>query len=147
MAGVNIVGNLMSGRLLAMGRSAPSLLYAGFSVMAATTVVAYADWGARWDGPTLAVLRYSALLVFSMVAGIVPGTLFALAVRLAPSEGTVATTVGWMLQWSSLGQFLGPPAVAWVASRAGGWQWTWVFTGLCAMMGMLLTRQVARLLR
>ena len=147
VAAVNIIGNLMAGRLLAAGRSAPTLLYVGFSVMAATTLLAYADLSAWLDATSLAALRYGALLVFSTVAGIIPGTLFALAVRLAPSEGTVATTVGWMLQWSSLGQFLGPPAVAWVASQAGGWQWTWVVTGLCAMAGLAVARKVSHLLR
>jgi CP family cyanate transporter-like MFS transporter len=29
--------------------------------------------------------------------------LFALAVRLAPNEGTLSTTVGWVQQWSALG--------------------------------------------
>ena len=56
------------------------------------------------------------------------------AVRAGGAAGARAsrrcrTTVGWMQQWSALGQFAGPPLVAWVASRAGGWQWTWVATG------------------
>jgi hypothetical protein len=37
-----------------------------------------------------------------------------MAVRVAPDERTSPTTVGWMQQWSSLGQFAGPPLVAWV---------------------------------
>ena len=47
-----------------------------------------------------------------------------------------------MQQWSAMGQFAGPPLVAWVASRAGGWQWTWVVTGSCCAAGLLLARQV-----
>lgn len=57
---------------------------------------------------------------------------------LAPGQNTVSTTVGWMQQWSSLGQFLGPPVVAWVAMQAGGWQWTWVVTGACSVLGLWL---------
>ena len=82
-----------------------------------------------------------------MVGGIIPATLFALAVKLAPSESTVSTSIGWMQQWSAIGQFFGPPLVALVASRMGGWQWTWVVTGACALVGLVLAQQVAKLLR
>ena len=47
-------------------------------------------------------------------------------------------------QWSAFGQFAGPPLVAWVASSAGGWQWTWLVTGLCAATDLLRARQVGR---
>ena len=88
------------------------------------------------------MVRYVAVLLFSMVGGIIPGTLFSLAVQLAPGKDTVSTTVGWMQQWSACGQFAGPPLVAWVASRAGGWQWTWVVTGSCCVAGLVLAHLV-----
>jgi MFS family permease len=68
-------------------------------------------------------------------------------VRLAPSERTLSSTVGWMQQWSALGQFAGPPLVAWVAGRSGGWQWTWLATGACSMLGLLLAARIGALLR
>ena len=89
-----------------------------------------------------AALRYAAVLAFSMAGGMVPATLFSLAVRMAPGEDRIATTVGWMQQLSSLGQFAGPPLVAWVASRAGGWHWTWLVTGACSAAGLLLARAI-----
>ena len=46
---------------------------------------------------------FLAVLIFSSFGGLIPGTLFGQAVRVAPSAGTVSTTVGWMQQWSSLG--------------------------------------------
>ena len=88
--------------------------------------------------------RYAAVLLFSGFGGLIPATLFALAVRVAPGEGLLATTVGWVQQWSALGQFAGPPLVAWVASAAGGWQWTWVATGACSLGGLGLTALLAR---
>jgi len=81
-----------------------------------------------------------------MLGGLIPGTLFSLAVRLAPSMATVPTTVGWMQQWSAFGQFCGPPLVAWVAGLAGHWQLTWTVTGACALAGMGLAWQIHRLL-
>ena len=86
-------------------------------------------------------LRFVAVVLFSAVGGLIPGTLFSMAVRLAPSESTVSTTVGWMQQWSALGQFAGPPLVAAVAAQLGGWQWTWCVTlTLCALGGLLAWR-------
>jgi MFS family permease len=65
-----------------------------------------------------------------------------LAVRLAPSERTVSTTVGWVQQCSAFGQFAGAPLVAWVASKAGGWQWTWAVTSAACLAGVLLASRL-----
>jgi len=48
----------------------------------------------------------------------------------------ISTTVGMMQQASALGQFLAPPVVAWLAHRVGGWQWTWVVTLACSVVGI-----------
>ncbi len=138
----NIVGNLASGRLLQRGWAPWRLLWIGFACMAAGAGLAFAPVteGAPW-------LRYAGVLLFSSLGGLVPGTLFSLAVRLAPDDRQVATTVGWAQQWSALGQFFGPPIVAWVAARAGGWQLTPWVTGACCLAGAALAWQVSRLLR
>ena len=81
--------------------------------------------------------------MFSLAGGMVPATLFMLSVRLAPSQATVSTTVGMMQQASSFGQFLAPPVVAWVAHRAGGWQWTWIVTLSCSLAGLALAARLA----
>jgi hypothetical protein len=62
-----------------------------------------------------------------------------LAMRLAPSPATLSTTVGLMLQTSCLGQFAAPPLVAWLANRAGSWQWTWTITGASSLIGIAVT--------
>ena len=131
---MNVTGNLAAGRLLHRGVCARHLLYAGFLAMAVTAFVAFSPLSA--EAP---VARYLAVVLFSAVGGLIPATLFALAVHVAPSEQTVSTTVGWMQQCSSAGQFLGPPLVAWVAGTVGGWQWTWVITGLASIVGLLLS--------
>lgn len=145
VAGINMVGNIVSGRLLQRGVAAERLLYVGFVTMGLGAVCAFAAVQGQGLPPAG---RYLAVLLFSMVGGMIPGTLFSLAVALAPGERTVSTTVGWVQQWSSLGQMVGPPLVAWVASAAGGWQWTWAVTGACAAGGLLLAgllgRQVQR---
>ncbi|MBK7263478.1 MAG: MFS transporter [Rubrivivax sp.] len=137
-AAANIIGNVGSGRLLHRGVPAPRLLAIGFVTMALCATIAYAGWGQP------AALRYAAVLLFSAVGGVIPGTLFALVVRAAPSESTLSSTVGWMQQWSALGQFAGPPLVAWLASRSGGWQSTWWVTGGSALLGLWLSRLITQ---
>jgi MFS family permease len=133
----NVTGNVAAGRLLHRGVCARHLLYAGFLAMAATAFVAFSPLTA--EAP---VARYLAVVLFSAIGGLIPATLFALAVHVAPDENTVSTTVGWMQQCSSAGQFLGPPLVAWVAGAVGGWQWTWVITGLASLVGLVLSSRM-----
>lgn len=147
---VNMVGNVGSGFVLArkiqaipgqaVPEYAPRLLWLGYLSMAMGAALAYA----QIDGVNLPVgVRLAGVLLFSALGGLVPGTLFALAVRLSPGQECVAITVGWMQQWSSLGQFVGPPLVAWAAAVSGGWQWTWVVTGLLCVLGTLGAYQVS----
>jgi hypothetical protein len=140
-AGVNIVGNVASGRYLQKGVAPGLLLNLGFAAMALGSALAFGVWTQE-----MPAWRYAGVLLFSMCGGLVPGTLFSLALRLSPHEGTVSTTVGWMQQWSSVGQFAGPPLVAWLAASVGGWQWTWLITGACCLGGMALSRSMTGVL-
>lgn len=143
-AAVNMVGNITAGRLLQRGYLPSSLLTTGFVAMAVGAFVAFA-WTGSYAVPP--ALRYVAVLMFSMVGGMIPGTLFSLAVRLAPNERTVSTTVGWMQQCSAVGQFAGPPMVAWAATKAGSWEWTWLVTGLCSACGIFLAVKIRHMTR
>ena len=140
-AAVNIAGNMASGRLLQRGWAPRSTLWLGFGAMALGSTVAFAPFT-----ESLPWLRFAGVLLFSGMGGLVPGTLFSLAVRLAPGEQQVATTVGWVQQLSALGQFVGPPVVAAVAAQAGGWQFTPLVTVGCCGVGAVLAWVVGRLL-
>ncbi|MGX5658702.1 MFS transporter [Castellaniella ginsengisoli] len=132
VAGANAIGNLSAGRLLHQGVAGWRLLVAGMATM---ILCAWAAFGAGLPAPG----QFVAVLLFSMVGGLVPTTLFVLGLTLAPSPQTASTTIGWMQQCSSLGQFVGPPFVAWVVNRAGGdWQWTWTATAAFAAAGIVL---------
>jgi len=138
VAGVNIFGNLSAGRLLHHGVAAWHLLVIGLGTM---IVCSYAAFGAGLP----ASAQFFAILIFSLTGGLVPATLFVLALELAPTPQTASTTVGWMQQCSSLGQFAGPPVVAWVVNLAGGdWQWTWVATSAFAAGGIGLAVVIGR---
>ena len=136
-AGINMLGNIGAGRWMSHGTRPGTVLSLGYLAMALGAVVAFGAVGHP-------VWQYLAVLLFSGLGGLIPGTLFGLAVVLAPGKDTVSTTVGWMQQFSSLGQFVGPPVVAWLAVRAGGWQWTWVATGACSLLGVVLAHQLQR---
>ena len=139
VAAVNMICNIVAGHLLAHGVAPRAVLWGGFAAMAVGTFMAF---GATTQD--LPMLRYLGAVLFSLFGGLIPGGLFGLAPRLAPSEQTVSTTIGWMMQWSAIGQFSGPPAVAWMASRLGTWQWSWVLLGLCSALGMGLAWRMSR---
>lgn len=145
-AAMNIGGNLAGGRWLQRGVAPERLLRWGFSAMAIGGLAAFAQIGQGAEALGLPpALRYAAVCLFSLGGGMVPATLFLLGVRLAPGPSTVSTTVGLMQQASSLGQFLAPPAVAWIALRAGGWHWTWAATLGCSLAGIALARGLGRI--
>ena len=139
-AGANGIGNVAAGRLLARGWLPGNLLAVAYATMALASWLAF-------SGLVAPAVQFILVLLFSGVGGLIPGTLFGLAVRLAPSAHTVSTTVGWVQQLSSLGQFAGPPVVAWLVARQGGaWSPTGWFTAACCLAGLglsvLLQRRV-----
>ena len=142
VAAVNALGNVGSGRLLHAGMRPERVLYIGFGTMLVCGVAAFG-----LPATTPFPLRYAAVLLLSAVGGLVPGALFALAVRFAPGPKSVSTTVGWMLQFSALGQFVGPPIVAWVAGATGTWAWTWTVTGTASLLGIGLAAMIGRVHR
>ncbi len=138
---VNIAGNLLAGQLLHRGVAPPKLLSSGFAAMGLTAWLAF---GVLTPG----ALQTLMALLFSALGGLIPGALFFLAVRLAPDEFTVSSTVGWMQQWSACGQFVGPPLVALMVGFRGHWEATWWVTGSMAaggiVMALLLSRHTRR---
>lgn len=134
-AGANLLGNLAAGRILQRGGSAAKLLQYAFAVMAVCGWIAFGlDVSALW--------QLFAVVVFSAVGGLIPSILFILAVHFAPTRQTTPTTIGLVQQCNAVGQFIGPPIVAVVASLAGGWQWTWTVTASCAILGIFLATRI-----
>lgn len=143
-AAVNMIGNIAAGRLLHRGAPPAWLLTTGYVVMGVAAFVAFFGFGVDGGVAIPASVRYGAVLAFSAVGGLVPATLFVLALRVAPDPDSISATVGWVQQWSALGQFGGPPLVAWLAVRTGSWQSTWMASGTCALLGLALTAAIAR---
>ncbi|MBW7981682.1 MFS transporter [Enterobacillus tribolii] len=136
-AGVNIIGNLMAGRLLQRGVAARSLLMVAFSTMIVTAFIAF---GLNVSSG----VQFVAITLFSAVGGLAPATLFNLAVKVSVSPRTIPITIGWQQHWISFGQFAGPIIVAFVVDYTHGWQWVWVLTSAWGALGIVLALVLCR---
>jgi len=133
----NIPGNLAGGWLLSHGFARNRL------VLTACAIAAVCEVGMLSTGLPGGV-RFALVLVFSLCAGLIPASVFAGLPVHARTPQHIATGNGLVLQFSNLGQFFGPLAIAWIASRFGRWEATlWallVFAALGAACGVLLGR-------
>lgn len=136
VGGINAVGCYAAGRFLHRGVSPSKLMIIGYSTMIVTTIVAFGLGVPIW-------VQFLMVFTFSTVGGLVPTTLFLLVIKLAPSPDTTSTSIGWMQQVSSAGQFAGPPIVAWVATLVGGWQLTWAVTGTAGLLGIAIALRLS----
>ena len=67
-------------------------------------------------------LRYGLALALPFFGGLVPPIVLARAQVHAPSPALYGTTFGLVIQMVSLGQFIGPPALATLVAASGNWQ-------------------------
>ena len=124
----NIPGNLAGGWLLSHGfarsRLGPHRLRAlrRHARSACSSTALLTACASRW---------YSS---FRCCAGVIPASVFAGLPVHAPTPQHIATGNGMVLQFSNVGQFFGPLAIAWIASRFGGWEATlWVLLAFAAI--------------
>ena len=123
---VNAPGNLTGGWLLS--RRVPR----GVLVIGASAIAALCEIG-MLSSAVPEVGRYALVLVFSLSTGVIPASIFAGLPVHARSPQHIATGNGMVLQFSNIGQFLGPLAIAWIASRFGGWEATlWAMLAFAA---------------
>lgn len=142
VAAANMLGNVTSGKLLQRGWDARRCLRTGFAVMGLSAVLAFVQ---VHDAPLAPLwMRFVAIVAFSAAGGLIPSSLFASVLHVAPTPDTVSTSVGFMQQLSCVGQFTGPPLLAAIATVFGGWQWTWTVTGVLCCAGWLLATSVQR---
>ncbi len=111
---INIPGNLLGGLLLRKGISRRTVLLLG-SLAMGTSVLGIL-LGSVPDS-----LRLACLLAFSLLGGMIPTAVFSGTPVHAKSAQHVGTVNGMVMQASHLSQFTLPVAIAWVATRFGGW--------------------------
>jgi cyanate permease len=110
----NAPGNFVAGWLL--GRRVAAWKLIAF----ASVVMGVAAWGIFT--PVLPPsTRYLVVVVFSAVGGLIPASIFGIVPAVAREARTGAMTMGLVVQASHIGQLIGPPLIAAVAARVGGW--------------------------
>jgi|GEM_PF-6709250 len=137
VAWINVFGNISAGQLVHRGAN-PSVLIAiaAVSLLVGAWLVYGSSLPFWW--------RYGVVLIVSAVMGLVPGSLFVLAARLAPRPEAVSTTIGLIQQGSALGQLVLPVIVGWVATQSMGWHNTWLAMGAFAMINLMLATVLNR---
>ncbi|GER22761.1 MFS transporter [Zafaria cholistanensis] len=136
VGGVNALGALASGVLMQRGYRARGLLLATFATMAASSVVVFA---VPWPAGAAGVAgQFAAAVAFSLVGGMAPAVLTRVAVDLPPPDGSVPAVIGLMQQIFNVGNFVGPPLLAAIATLTGGWQSTWWMTCGFGLLGCAL---------
>jgi MFS family permease len=117
---INAPGNLAAGWLLSRGVPRGTLIVTGAALAALCEIGMFADALPAW-------LRYALVLAFSFTAGAIPASIFSGIPVHARTPQHIGTGNGIVMQASQIGQFLGPLAIAWIATRFGGWDaglWT-----------------------
>lgn len=117
---INVTGSIAAGALLKRGWPRVALLVGTACIMALTAAGVFLD-------VLEPILRLAMAFVFSAVASVIPGALFAAVPVHAPRPALVGATTGVLMQGANIGSLLGPPVVAMLVS-AGGWSWALYFT-------------------
>lgn len=138
--GLNAVGAIICGTLMHRGLNGRTLLFAGFGLMAVTSVLTFA-----FDYPTH-LLWIQMLFVgsFSLSGAAIPTTVTRIVVDLAPPGGSAPAAMGLAQQIFNIGNFTGPMLLAAMVSWTGGWNSTWWMTVAFALLGISLTMVLSR---
>lgn len=123
VGGVNVLGALIAGTALERGLRARTLVIGALASMSLCAVIAFEVTSAGTQG--LLPLVIAACAVFSLVGGVVPAVMTRLTVDVTPAQGSMTASMGLMQQIFNLGNFVGPPLLAWMVTLAGGWHATW----------------------
>ena len=108
----NAAGNASAGLLMRFGVPTWAALACGFACTAITSV------GIFHDAMPLAAVTALACLNLG-ITGLIPGSIFAAASRLAATSATLAVALGLINQASNVGSLSGPTAMAAVVERFG----------------------------
>lgn len=137
VGGVSVVGSIGAAPLLQRGVPGRALLIGGFAAMAATSLLTFA---VHWSSLTAGIIcEVACVSAFSLLGGVIPASLFRIAVDLAPPAGSAPAVIGLMQQIFNAGSVAGPAIAAWLVTRTGGWQSTWWMTCAFAALGSLLS--------
>jgi predicted MFS family arabinose efflux permease len=100
-----------------------------------------------YDEEMSGAVRYVLALFLPFVGGLVPPAVLARAPAHAPSPALASTAIGLVVQVISLGQLIGPPALAALVAGSGAWGAAVWLTSAAAGVGILAALIIRRLER
>ncbi|MBX2838954.1 MAG: MFS transporter [Gammaproteobacteria bacterium] len=110
---INGIGNLLGGWLVGLGVARGQLIIVVCIVGGILSCLVYAP-------VEYAAIRIGSALLFSLVTGIIPGTVFATIPVIASSAVSVGLIVAVVLQGIGIGQLIGPVAISAVVDGSNG---------------------------
>ncbi len=124
----NVVGTVVAGLLLHRGLTPKQLMSFGFCCMCIFSWLTLSQLHLPF------AIQYSSILLFSLLGGFIPTTVFAISLHYAPAPHATAASVGLVLQISAAGQFLIPPLSGLLVSHTQNWSTiAWITTLLCCI--------------
>ena len=128
----HIFGNLASGWLVGKGVSARKLMTMTYIPAISFAALVFVDGISLWG-------QIACLLGFTIIGGIVPGTIFATIPRYVSVPAQVSLVVGIIFQGAATGQVIGPVIfgnlIDWAA---GDWRWGSAYFLLMGVIGSWL---------
>lgn len=135
----NAIGNLSAGALMRFGAPIWAVIGAAFAFLG---IVSFGIFS-----PTLHVGAVAALACASLaLTGLIPGSIFAAAPRLAPTSATLAIVIGMVNQTSNLGSVAGPAALGAFVQAFGWTNAPFAFVGV-TIVGISVALLLRRVLR
>jgi nitrate/nitrite transporter NarK len=135
----NAVGNMSAGALVRLGVPVWSILAVAFAFVGLATL------GIFLEGAPIALVAVLAAASLGLT-GLIPGSIYAAAPRIAPTSAMLAIALGLINQASNLGNLAGPAAMA-VTVQSLGWSGAPLLFAVVAVTGVtiaLLLRGVLR---
>lgn len=130
----NLGGTFGAGMLLQGGWKPKTLLSTGFIAMLCSSLLTFA--ASSWLSFEL---QFVSAVLFSLIGGMIPTTIFAITLRYAPHANAAAASVGLVLQVSACGQFFVPPLSAALVSTTQQWAHIATVTACLSISGILMT--------
>lgn len=130
----NLGGTFGAGMLLQRGWKPKTLFSTGFTAMLCSSFLAFA--ASSW---LMFDLQFISAVLFSLIGGIIPTTVFAITLQHAPRANAAAASVGLVLQLSACAQFFVPPLSAALVSTTQNWAYIAAVTASLSILGILMT--------
>jgi MFS family permease len=130
----NLGGTFGAGMLLQRGWKPHTLLTSGFIAMLGSSCLVFA--ANSW---LLFELQFVSAVLFSLIGGMIPTTVFAITLHYAPRAYAAAARVGLVLQISACAQFFIPTLGAALVTTTQYWANLAIITVCLSMLGILMT--------